>query len=140
MKKPLLYPPAQTIPSHKLFLQRLAQEKSYLQIAEAKEVALKKRLDQEKKPLYPQYFPIESIQLTYSERQKLQEANLKITYQQLIHRLQAELDVNQQVLAQQLGITLQKLYQIEAGKVLPTMADLIQIASFCGKSVQVNLI
>ncbi len=122
---------AQTVPEFLMTMRK--QHDAILRRAKLRQAQLKKQqlvtktaiLNESKRP-----------QLSGATKEHYQLQNLRIDYQFNVHKLRVELNLDEKQFACQANLSLARVKEIEAGKALPTMEELLQLARISGKFIK----
>lgn len=117
---------AQMAHQHEAIMARSFERQEQLKTKQAKESA--------------QHTTFEPQALVLSQKTKAyyQRQNLKVDYQLAFHRIRKQLGLSQCAFAKCLGIKLKQVQAIEAGKVLPTLDELLKLATVSGQTLRIS--
>lgn len=132
------YPVALPLPSVTEFITKMAQTKlAILAQAHEKEVNLR----QAKKAVkYSQHagFNPQKISLSTDERYNYHVKNLQIDYQFSVHKLRQDMGLDLPHFAYKAKMSVERLEAIEAGEVLPTIEELINLSMVSGRFIHLR--
>lgn len=83
-------------------------------------------------------FEPQMIAFSQTKKTFYQKQNLKVDYQLAFHRIRKQLGLSQRAFAKRLEIELKQVEAIEAGKVLPTMDELLKLATVSGQTLRIS--